>query len=69
MDDKIYDRPSEVSAKDRVVIVDGPDAVAIQLTPEAAEETSHRLLDGPITAKGQERLRTVPRRRPESTAD
>lgn len=56
MPDKIYDKPSEVAARDGVVIVDGPDSVAVLLTPEAAEETSHRLLDGAMQAQGQ-RLR------------
>ena len=54
MPDKIYDTPSEVDARDGVVIIDGPDAVAVLLTPEAAEETSHRLLDGACRAQGQQ---------------
>ena len=35
------------------VIVDGPDGVAITLTPDAAVETSQRLLEGGLTAQGQ----------------
>jgi hypothetical protein len=69
MEDKIYDRASEVSAEDGVVVVDGPDSVAVLLTPEAAEETSHRLLDGAITAKGQERLRRPAERKTDPAAD
>ena len=65
MEDRIYDRPSEVTADDGVVAVDGPDSVAVRLTPEAAEETSHRLLEGATTAKGQERLRKDRERRPD----
>jgi hypothetical protein len=53
MDDKIYDEPSEVDAEDGHVIVDGPDGVAVLLTPEAAEETSERLLWGAAKAQGQ----------------
>ncbi|WP_262984816.1 hypothetical protein [Sphingomonas daechungensis] len=33
MDDKVYDEPSEVEAEDGVVVVNGPDAVDVQLTP------------------------------------
>ena len=62
MDENINDQPSEVSAQDGVVLVEGPDSVTVSLTPEAAEETSHRLLEGAITAKGQERLGKVPRK-------
>lgn len=35
-------------------MVDGPDGIALSFTPEAAEETSHRLLDGAVTARGQQ---------------
>jgi len=51
--DKVYDKPSDISAEDGTVMVDGPDGVAISLTPEAAEETSNRLLDGATEASGQ----------------
>ena len=54
MDTKPYDEPSNVEAKDGIVIVDGPDGVAVSMTPEAADETSHRLLFGAAKAKGQE---------------
>jgi hypothetical protein len=53
-DDKIYDDPSEVSAEDGVVSVQGPDAVDVQMTPEAADETSDRLLRAAMRAKGQQ---------------
>lgn len=52
--DEIYDTPSQVVAKDGKVVVDGPDGVAVTLTPDAAIETSHRLLDGGVTAQGQD---------------
>jgi hypothetical protein len=54
MEDKIYDQPSEVEAEDGKVVVDGPDAVAVLLTPEAAAETSDRLLFGAAKARGQQ---------------
>jgi hypothetical protein len=37
--------PSQVVAEDGQVIVDGPDGVAVTLTPDAAEETARRLLE------------------------
>ena len=49
----IYDDPSEVDAKDGVVSVKGPDAVDVELTPDAAAETSDRLLHGSMKAHGQ----------------
>ncbi|MEA3044348.1 MAG: hypothetical protein QOH47_2186 [Sphingomonadales bacterium] len=54
MEDKLYDTPSEVTAKDGKVVVDGPDAVDVSLTPEAALETSQRLLHGGLKARGQQ---------------
>jgi len=51
--DRTYDEASEVEAEDGKVVVDGPDAVAVTLTPEAASETSDRLLFGAAKAQGQ----------------
>lgn len=48
-----YDEPSDVDAEDGAVLVKGPDAVDVRLTPSAAEETSHRLLEGAMKARGQ----------------
>ena len=45
-----------VDAKDGAVNVDGPDDVHVTLTPEAAEETSERLTDEAVKARGQRRL-------------
>lgn len=42
MNKRIYDEASHVSAEDGEVIVDGPDGVAVSLTPRAAAETSDR---------------------------
>ena len=52
--EKSYDEPSEVSAEAGEVIVDGPDGVAVSLTPDAAVETSDRLLNAGLTARGQQ---------------
>jgi hypothetical protein len=43
-DDKTYDEPSEVTAEGGDVKVVGPDDVNVKLTPDAADETSDRLL-------------------------
>jgi hypothetical protein len=58
MEDKrtVYPDPSKVSAADGAVEVDGPDAVDVTMTPEAAEETSDRLIDEAVRARGQRRL-------------
>lgn len=53
VDDTIYDEPSSVDATEGAVIVKGPDAVDVRLTPQAAEETSERLLEGAMKARGQ----------------
>ena len=58
--DTVYDEPSEVRAVDGAVEMEGPDAVDIALTPEAAEETSDRLLAESINARGQRRLKRFP---------
>lgn len=50
---QIYDEPSMVDAEDGVVVVDGPGAVDVRMTPDAAEETSQRLLTGALKARGQ----------------
>ncbi|MEP7315269.1 MAG: hypothetical protein ABI667_01080 [Sphingomicrobium sp.] len=52
-DDRTYNEPSTVKAEDGVVSVDGPDGVDVKLTPEAAAETSDRLLEKSSEARGQ----------------
>ena len=54
MTDKPHDTPSEVTAEEGEVMVDGPDGVAVSMTPDAAAETSHRLLFGAAEARGQQ---------------
>jgi hypothetical protein len=56
MDGKAYDTPSKVTAEEGEVMVDGPDGVAFSLTPEAAAETSDRLLEQAAIARGQEMM-------------
>jgi hypothetical protein len=59
---RIYDEASRVDASDGIVDVDGPDAVDIKLTPQAAAETSDRLLRGAFKASGQKRMEHNPHR-------
>ena len=58
----IYDQPSTVTAEEGDVQVKGPDAVNVLLTPDAAEETSNRLLEGSMKARGQRLLKDYPHR-------
>ena len=51
--DRAYDEPSEVSAEEGEVLVDGPDGVAVTFTPDAPTETSQRPLNGAAKAHGQ----------------
>ena len=55
-----YDKPSTVKAKDGKVTARGPDHVQVDLTPEAAEETSDRLLHEAMKARGNRRLKDQP---------
>lgn len=59
-DRKIYHQPSSVTAKEGDVLVLGPDDVNIALSPEAAEETSDRLLEGSMKARGQRHFKHYP---------
>lgn len=59
---KIYHEPSAVTAKEGDVQVTGPDHVDVALSPDAAEETSNRLLEGSMKARGQRHLKHYPHR-------
>lgn len=52
-DDKTYTDASQVTAKGGDVVVDGPDGVDVKLSPDAAVETSDRLLASAAKAQGQ----------------
>jgi len=58
----VYNEPSDVNAVDGAVELDGPDAVDVAMSPEAAEETSERLLRQSFKARGQTRLDRLPHR-------
>ena len=61
---EIYSKPSDVTAEDGIVNVDGPDSVDVALTPEAAQETSDRLLEGAMKAQGQKHFDDLLKGRP-----
>jgi hypothetical protein len=61
-DRKIYYQPSSVTAEDGDVLVLGPDHVHVVMDPDAAEETSNRLLEGSMKARGQRLLSGYPHR-------
>jgi hypothetical protein len=54
MSRKSFETPSNVSAEEGEVVVDGPDGIAYSMTPEAAAETSDRLLEQAAMARGQQ---------------
>lgn len=66
--EKVYDTPSDVSVEGGNVSVEGPDGVDVLMTPEAALETSDRLLDGATEAHGR-RIRNAEAEAERSSAD
>lgn len=65
--DRIYNEPSQVTAEDGVIAVDGPDGVNVTLTADAADETSQRLLEASMKARGQKRLARRKRKNDDAT--
>lgn len=59
-DEQVYDEATKVTAKDGKVILDGPDNVDVQVTPEAAEASAENLVEGAVQARGQRRLKDLP---------
>jgi hypothetical protein len=51
---RTHSEPSEVNAEQGQVIVEGPNAVAVTLTPDAAEETGRRMIEAASQARRQE---------------
>lgn len=45
--------PGTASAEAGVVVLDGPDGVAVAMLPDAAEETGRRLIAAAEQARGQ----------------
>jgi hypothetical protein len=51
---KPYAQPSDVAAEAGAVLIDGPGATAIAMTPDAAEETARRLMAAAAEARSQD---------------
>ncbi|WBO22850.1 hypothetical protein [Sphingomonas abietis] len=62
-DSKIHDQASHVANAAGEVMMDGPDGVAVSMTPEAASLTGARLIDNAAEAKGKEALEVDRRER------
>jgi hypothetical protein len=58
--DEIHTEASHVKAEADAVTVEGPDGVDVKLTPDAAEETSDRLLEGSMIARGKRQMGQLP---------
>ncbi|MEJ7776294.1 MAG: hypothetical protein WKF52_02670 [Sphingomicrobium sp.] len=52
-DHEIHDKPGQVDAEAGTVVLKGPGGVDVLMTPDAAEETSERLLEAAMKARGQ----------------
>ena len=46
-------KPADIEAQDGEVRVEGPGGIQYSFTPDAAIETSDRMLEGGMAAKGQ----------------
>ena len=55
MNKQTYSKPTDVTAEEGRVLLDGPDGVDVALTPEAAIETGERLIDKGAVAIGKAR--------------
>ncbi|MEA3011495.1 MAG: hypothetical protein QOD42_40 [Sphingomonadales bacterium] len=53
MENPPHDEPSEVTAEEGEVMMDGPNGHIVSFTADAALETSERLLRGGLKAHGQ----------------
>lgn len=53
MENTPHHEASQVTAEEGEVMMDGPDGYAVSFTPDAALETSERLLRGGLEAHGQ----------------
>ena len=49
----VYSDAGKASAERGQVLLDGPDGIAISLTPDAAEETGRSLIEAAAEAKTQ----------------
>ena len=49
-----HSEPSDVNAEEGIVIVEGPDGLAVTLTADAAEETGKRMIRAASEARAQQ---------------
>lgn len=49
----VHEHAGKAQAAEGNVLLDGPDGIAISLTPDAAEQTAHALLDAATQARAQ----------------
>lgn len=54
MAERVYDYPGKASAEEGLVLLDGPDGIAIAMTPDAAERTGQDLLRAAGEARAQD---------------
>jgi hypothetical protein len=53
MDNRVHEKPGDVTAEAGQVDQDGPDGVAVSYRPGAAVETGHRLIEKGLLAERQ----------------
>lgn len=49
----VYEEGGKAFAEEGQVMLDGPDGVAVSMTPDAAEDTAKELLRGALEARNQ----------------
>ena len=54
--------PLDVAAEEGEVLIEGPEGIALSMTPEAAEESSNRLYERTAEARGQRIMRPAARK-------
>jgi hypothetical protein len=54
-----FTRGGKASAEEGIVMLDGPDGIAISMTPDAAEQTGSSLLDAAREARAQQGTATT----------
>lgn len=55
MSRKPYDTPAEATAENGEVMIDGPDGIAVSLTPKAAHESARKIERAAGQAEAQDR--------------
>ncbi|HEX7853372.1 MAG TPA: hypothetical protein VF503_06715 [Sphingobium sp.] len=55
MSEQVYAESGKAVAEEGLVLLDGPDGIAVALTPDAAEETGRELIRAANEARQQNR--------------